>query len=223
MGQMWDPGRPTGTVGQAALSFMDQLQGEQTAAFGQNQAALQAISSAWAPVLQTGAIPYGFSPGLDAMLKSNIINQGAQATTNAENASLLRQRQESGGAPSAASQGAQEAINAEIEAKGQQQTASNLAQEQIAGYEQGVKNLEGATQAESAIASGANETGLAGATTGAGSLGLNAAMAQWKQNQTSSPSAILGDIGQATGDVSGIASDIAMFDPNLTPGSQKGG
>lgn len=197
---MWDPGRPTGEVGQNALSFMSQLQGEQTAAFGQNQAALQAISSAWAPVLSTGAIPYGFSAGLDSLLKSNIINQGAQATTNAENASLLRQRQESGGAPGAAPQGSQEAINAEIEAKGQQSTASNLAQEQIAGYEQGVKNLEGATSAELGIASGANETGLAGATTGAGSLGLNAATAQWQQNQTSSPAAILGDIGQGAKD-----------------------
>ena len=152
MGTPWDPGRPVGMVGQSALNFMNQLQGEQTAAFTGNQAALTSLSNAWAPVLQTGQVPYGYSTGLDSLLKSNIINQGATATANAENAAQLQERQMSGGAPGAAPQGAQEAINAEIEAKGQQAAASNLAQEKIAGYEQGLKNLTGATQAELGIA-----------------------------------------------------------------------
>jgi hypothetical protein len=194
----------TKDVEQSALNYMNELQGQQTAAFGENQAALSAINSAWAPVLATGAVPYGYSAGLDSLLKSNIINQGAQATTNSENASQLRQRQASGGAPGAAPQGANEAINAAIEAKGQQSTAENLANEKIAGYEQGTKNLEGATQAELGIAGGANDVGLAGATTGEGALGLNAAQAEWKQDQTSSPAAILGDVGQAAKDATAI-------------------
>lgn len=206
---------------QSALSFMNQLQGEQTAAFGQNQAALSALSSAWAPVLQTGQVPFGYSQGLDSILKSNIINQGASATANAENAAALQERQNSGGA-ALAPQGAQEAINAGIEAKGQQATAQNLSNEQIAGYQQGEQNLQGATQAELGIASGANETGLAGATTGAGSLGLNAAEAQWQENQTSSPAAILGDIGTGIKDFTSLASAASMFNPNSGGGGSSG-
>ena len=182
----------------SALNFMSTLQQQQATAFAGNQGALNTLSSAWAPVAATGAIPYGYSPQLDSILKSNIINQGAQATTNAENAAQLQERQQSGGAPGAAPAGAAQAINAEIGAKGQQSTAQNLANEQVAGYQQGEQNLTGLTSAELGIASGENDTGLAGASTGAGALGLSAASESWKQGQTSSPGAILGDIDTAS-------------------------
>ena len=208
---------------QSALNFMSELQGQQTAAFSGNQAALSSLSSAWAPVLQTGAVPYGYSPGLDSMLKSNIINQGAQATTNAQNAAQLQERQASGGAPGAAPAGAQEAVNAEIQARGQQSTATNLGNEEIAGYQQGLSNLQGATGAELGIASGENETGLAGASTGAGGLGVNAAEAEWQENQTSSPAAILGDIGTGLKDVTALGNVAAMFNPNSSSGGSGGG
>lgn len=178
---------------QSALTFMGNLQQQQSQAFSGNQSALKALSSAWAPVLSSGAVPYGYSPQLDNLLQTHIRDNGAQATANAENANALQTKQASGGAQVLPS-GAQEAVNAEIEAKGQQATATNLAGEKQAGYEQGVKNLEGATQAELGVASGENETGLASAATGSGALGLAGSQAQWQENQTSSPAAILGDI-----------------------------
>lgn len=188
---------------------MNQLQGEQQSAFANNQAALSAVSSAWAPVLAGGSIPYGYSPGLDSLLKSNIVNQGATATTNAENASQLQQLQKSGGAPGAAAPGSQAAINAEIEAKGQQSTAQNLSNEKIAGYEQGETNLKDATSAELGVAGGQNDVGLAGASTQSGDLAASAAEAAWQENQTSSPAAIIGDIGAAAGDVGKIAGAVS--------------
>lgn len=213
---------------QSALNFMNELQGQQTQAFSENQTALTALSNAWKPVLESGAVPYGYSQGLDSLLKSNIINQGATATSNAENASLLRQRQESGGA-GMAPQGSQEAINALIEAKGQQSTAQNLANEKIAGYQQGETNLEGATKAELGIAGNANEVGLAGATTTAGDLGLKSAQEQWKENQGGNIGNILGKIGDtAVGvakGVTGVANVGSMFQnmaksaPGATPSS----
>jgi hypothetical protein len=178
---------------QSGLNFMNTLQAQQSTAFAGNQAALSSLSSAWAPVLATGAVPYGYSAGLDSLLQTNIRNNGAQATANAENASALQEKQASGGA-NVLPTGSQEAVNAEIEAKGQQTTATNLAQEKEAGYQQGITNLNAATGAELGIASGENETGLASAATGAGSLGLSGAEAQWQENQGSSPAAILGDI-----------------------------
>jgi hypothetical protein len=184
---------------------MSQLQQQQQTAFAGNQAALGALSTAWSPVLSSGMVPYGYSPGLDSMLKSNIVNQGATDTTNSENASRLQQLQKSGGAPGAVAPGSQAAIDAEIETKGQQGTAANLTNEKIAGYDQGLKNLEGGTTAELGIANAENETGLAGASTSAGNLGVDTAAESWKQGQTSSPGAILGDI---TGAASSLAKTI---------------
>lgn len=177
--------------------FFDTLIGQQQQAFGGNQAALQAVSNAWAPVLQTGAVPYGYSSSLDNLLQSNIIQQGAAATTNAQNAAALQEKQAAGGA-NVMPTGAQAQINADIAAKGAQSTSQSLAQEKQAGFQQGLSNLEGATQAELGIASGENETGLAEASTGAGALALNAGQAQWQQNQVTSPlnltSSILSDV-----------------------------
>lgn len=205
-----------------ALNFMNELQGQQNTAFQGNQNALNAVSQAWAPVMQSGQIPYGYSPGLDSLLRSNIIQQGATATTNAENAAQLQERQASGGAMGPT--GASQAINAEIGAQGQQSTAQALAQEREAGYNQGVQNLQSGTQAELGVASGENETGLAGASTGAGNLALNSATAQWQENQSTGPLAtigkVLGDVSGGIGAVTGLSNVAALFNPN---GGSSGG
>ena len=188
----------------SALSFMDTLQGEQNQAFAGNQAALSAIQSAWAPILAGGAIPAGYSAGLDNLLQTQIRDTGAQGTANAEDAAALKQQQLSGGAPGAGPSGASQAIDAQIEATGQQSTAKNLQAEKTADYQQGVANLEGATTAEQAIANGESDVGLAGASTGAGSLAASAGNAEWQENQTSSIGSILGDLGAGAQDASAI-------------------
>lgn len=180
-------------IGPQGLSFMSTLQGQQQQAFGGNQAALQSVSNAWAPVLKTGAVPYGYSAGLDSLLSSNAIQQGAAATANAENAASLQEKQAAGGA-NVMPTGAQAQINAGIAAKGAQSTAQTLTGIKEAGYQQGLSNLTGATSAELGVASGENETGLAEGATGAGALALNAGQAQWQQNQVTSPLNLTSDI-----------------------------
>jgi len=187
---------------QSGLNFMNTLQAQQNQAFQGNQTALNAVQNAWGNILAGGAIPPGYSAGLDAMLKTNISNNAAQGDVNAKNAAMLQQRQASGGA--AAPAGANAAVNAEIDASSNASKNANLTAEQTANYQQGVTNLEAATQGELGVATGENEVGLAGASTGAGQLGLAGSQATWQENQTSSPAAILGDIGQAAGDVAGI-------------------
>jgi hypothetical protein len=199
---------------QSALNFMNTLQSQQNTAFQGNQAALDAVSGAWTNILNGGAIPAGYSAGLDQMLQSNIRNNAATSTANAVDAAELQQRQASGGAPGAAPAGADQAIRTQIADAGQASENANLTAEKTADYQQGVANLEGATQGELGVATGENEVGLAGAATGSGQLGLSAAQAQWQENQTSSPAAILGDIGTGVGDLAGVASDAAMFNPN---------
>ena len=113
-----------------------------------------------------GAYQYGFSTAEDQQLQSNIVNQGAEATQNTENAALLREQQQSGGA-STAPTGAQDAINAQVAATGAQSTATNLANEKLAGYEQGSKLFSEGTQAEEQVASLANPNAYASSATDA--------------------------------------------------------
>lgn len=195
----------------SASQFFDTLQAQQQQAFQGNQGALQTLSQAWAPVAATGAIPYGYSAGLDSILQSNIISQGASDTANAISAAQLRAKQASGGA-NVLPTGAEEQIESMITAKGNQSTAQNLAQEKEAGYEQGEKNLTGLTQSELGIASAENETGLGEAATSAGTLGLNAGEAQWKENQSH------GLLSSVLGGLSGVAKFIPGIGPGISAG-----
>ena len=188
----------------SALNFMTGLQNEAETAFSGNQAALDSISSAWGNVLAGGAIPSGFSPTLDKLLQSQIVNQGAVSTANATNAAALQQKQQSGGA-NVLPTGASQAIDAQIASAGRASTNANLTNEKIADEQQGLTNLEGATNAELGVASGENEVGLSGAATGSGALASNAGNTEFQENQqTGGPGAILGNIGAAANDASSI-------------------
>ena len=189
---------------QAGLNFMNTLQSEQNTAFQGNQTALQAVQGAWGNILNGGAIPAGYSAGLDSLLQSNIRNNAATSTANATDAAELQQRQASGGAPGAAPAGADQAIRTQIANAGAASENANLTAEKTADYQQGVQNLSAATSGELGVAGAENEVGLAGASTGSGQLGLAGAQAQWQENQTSSPAAILGDIGTGASDASAI-------------------
>lgn len=205
---------PNSTVTQTAKQasqFFDTLQAQQQIAFQGNQAALGAISKAWAPVLSSGVVPYGYSSGLDNLLKANVIDTGAQGTTNAMNAEALRQKQESGGA-NVLPTGANAQIDATIQALGQQKTAAGLQAEKIAGYDQGLKNLEGGTQAELGVASAENETGLASGANSAGDLALNAGTEEFKEAQQPGLfhqiMGAINDGAQAIGSVAGAVTGI---------------
>lgn len=209
-------------VADQSNEFFDQLQSQQQTMFGENQTALDTLSKAWAPVLATGTVPYGYSAGLDSMLQANVLQTTSQATSNAENAEALQQKQQSGGA-NVAPTGANAAVNAEILAKGQQAQGTGLQQEKIAGYEQGLKNLEGGTQAENDIIEGTNPEKAAEAATGAGSLAETAGAEEFKENQETGPLAIASSI---TGDFANVAKGVgSLAGAGLIPGAspQQGG
>lgn len=180
-------------VAQQAPQFWDTLMSQQQQAFGGNQAALQAIQSAWQPVLSTGAVPYGYSKGLDQLLQSQITQTGAASTANAQAAEALKEKQEAGGA-NILPTGASAQIRSNIASQGAKSTAQALAGEKQAGFEQGLKNLTGATQTELGIAGEENAPQLAEAGTGLGALGLSAGQAQWQENQVTSPLNLTADI-----------------------------
>jgi hypothetical protein len=195
-------------IAKQGLEFFNTLRVQQQQVFGENQAALNAITKAWAPVLTSGQVPYGYSPGLDSLLQANAIDVGTQAETNAANAEALREKQAAGGA-NVMPTGASDAINAQILAAGQQKIGENLQQEKIAGYKQGLANLEGATAAESDIAKETNPTGYAEATTGAGSMAEKAGSDMFAENQATSGMSTFKGIAGGIASLGGAAKDFA--------------
>lgn len=179
--------------------FMSNLQGEQATQFANEQTAQNQIQQAWSPIVKGGAYQYGFSTAEDQALQSNIENQGAQATANTENAALLREQQQSGGAQSAPT-GAQAAINAQIAATGAQSTATNLANEKLAGYERGAQLFSEGTQAEEQVANLANPTGFAESATNAGKAAIDAQSVIDQANANSLGSKLLGAAIQTSAD-----------------------
>lgn len=202
-------------IANEGLDFFNQLRAQQQTTWGNNQAALQAINKAWGPVLASGAVPYGYSAGLDSLLQANVLQTSGTATANAENAAALQAKQASGGA-NVSPTGSQEAINAEILAKGQQSAATGLQQEKIAGYEQGLKNLEGGTEAENDVLNATNPERAASAATSQGGLAEAAGAEQFKENQETGPLAIASSI---TGDIGNVAKAAEGFaGSGLIPG-----
>lgn len=203
------------------LQFYDTLVGQQKLAFGENQDALNLLSKAWAPVLTSGAVPYGFSPQLDQLLQANVMDTGAQAEKNAIDATALRQQQETGGA-NVMPTGAQEQINASILATGQQKIAEGLQKEKLAGYAQGLENLEGGTKAELGIADATNPTRAGEAAVAAGNMAEKAGSDQFQENLATGPMAIasgvIGDISKGASAIESIGNVGSMFSNSMSGG-----
>lgn len=209
------------------LNFTSQLMGEQATAWGTNVAASNALMSAWSPILSSGQIPYGFNPTLDAALRTNIVNQGTQATANAINAEQLRAQQESGGVglPS----GAEKQIEAVTGVVGAQKTAQQLEEERLAGFQQGVTNLTSATSGIEKAAALESPTGIAEAANQAGGQLLAGAQEQYKENQNSLWKSVLGGVVGgvvntfATGGLGGVMNMFKIGGGGGGGGSDSGG
>jgi hypothetical protein len=211
------------SIADNGLQFYNTLVAQQNQAFGENQNALQLLSKAWAPVLSSGQVPYGFSPQLDALLQANVMDTGAQAESNATSAAALAEKQAAGGA-NVAPTGADAQINADIAATGQQAIAKGLQGEKIAGYQQGLNELEGGTDAELGIAGASNPSSYSQSAVGAGDMAEKAGAEEFKENfETSSPQAIMGEIsqgvglaGQIAGAAMGIGDVGSMFSSSMS-------
>lgn len=177
-------------------AFMQSLQGEQKSQFANELNAQNQLNKAWSPILAGGPYQYGFSTAEDQALRSDIVNQGATAATNTENAALTREQQASGGA-SATPTGGQQAINAQIAATGAQDTAANLAKEKLQGYEQGANLFEDASKGVSTVASLADPTGYANAANQSENAAATAEQDVQEANANSIGSKMLGGLFNA--------------------------
>lgn len=189
--------------------FMETLQNEQSTQFSNLQDAMNAIQTAWSPIMKGGAYQYGFSTAEDQNLISQIESGGATATANAVSAQQLREQQMAGGADVLPS-GAQSAIEATQRELGAQETATNLLKEKELGYQVGRENFAKATEAEKAVGELANPTGYAEAATSAAGAANQAQKQVDTMNANSLTSKLLG----------GLTSGLGNLD---TTGSSSGG
>jgi len=214
------------SAAQSAQNFYNTLAQQQQTEFAGQQNALNAINNMWSGVISTGAIPYGYSPQLDNLLQSNVINTGTQAGANAANAAALQQKQAAGGA-NVLPTGANAQINALIGSQTQQNIASGLRQEKIAGYQQGLSNLEGATNAELGVAKTEAPTEGANAALGANKAEEEAGAEIFKEAQATGPlaiaSSIIGDVANGAKAITGIGDVASMFQNTMSSDNQAPG
>lgn len=156
----------TAAAQKSDAQFQQTMANEQQTQFANEQDAQNQLKTAWDPIIKGGEYQQGFSTGENANLVSGIENTGATATTNTENAALLREQQASGGAQTMPT-GASAAINAQVAETGAQKTAEQLNQEQEQNYATGRENFLNATKGEATIASLADPNAYAKSTNAA--------------------------------------------------------
>jgi hypothetical protein len=178
----------------AQAAFYTQMTSEQTQMFASQTALLSQIQAVSAPILAAGPNQYGFSAAEDAALQDTIINQGAKATADTVNATKLQQTQATGGT-NLLPTGAGEELTANAEILGAQSTATNLANEKLAGYQQGNQNYGQALSALSGVAGLESPTSYATAATGAGNASTGATELADSERSTLLSSLLGGVIG----------------------------
>jgi hypothetical protein len=186
-------------------TFLQNMQNEQQTQFQNEQTAQNQIQQAWSPIVAGGAYQYGFSTAEDQQLQNNIVNAGATATENTENAALLREQQATGGAGGGPAGGTQ-ALNAQIAATGAQSTATNLGNEKELGYQTGRQLFEQGTGAEEAVAGLSAPTSYA---TAANSAAGEAMSGQQTLDVANANSLLSKVVGGVVGAAPGIGSSIA--------------
>src|SRR5579859_2082559 len=90
----------------AQTSFYKETTAQQKTTFGEQQDLYNRVIAITAPIIAKGPNQYGFTPEVDALLRSNIIDTAERGEANVINATQLAERQKAGGAavlPSGAS------------------------------------------------------------------------------------------------------------------------
>ena len=152
--------------------------------WNQNQGFQAQLDAAWNPILAGGAYQYGFSVPEDKLLQSQIETQGAQQTTNTINAEELRQQQATGSA-SAGPSGGNEALEAMAAQQQAQSTAQSLAQEKLAGFQQGNTNFLNATNVKQGLLAATNPNAAGATAISGGEAAMSAQNAVTSANQNS--------------------------------------
>jgi len=162
-------------------------------AFANNQNILNALNSAWEPILQAGPGQYGFTPAEDAALRTQATEANATTFANAQK-SLNNALAARGGGNVFIPSGAEAQLEEGLQASAAANQANALNAITQAGYNQGFKLFNTAAGVLGGVASGYNPTGYI---SGANTAGSNAETTEnqiVQENQAASPWGIIGGI-----------------------------
>jgi hypothetical protein len=178
----------------AQTAFFKATVEQQKETFGQQQELHDTVMKATVPILQKGPQQYGYTPEVDALLKSTIETGADQATANAVNATELSERQRSGGAQVLPS-GANIQIEENARILGEQSKAKQLTAEKLSGYTAGSQLYGEALSALSGVTG--RPTDYSTAASGAGSGATSAINLADSERSTLAADLLKGAVGGA--------------------------
>jgi len=164
--------------------------------FAGQTAVLNALQTAWAPILAAGPNQYGFNPAEDSAMRSQA-TQGTAASYSQASRALNANLAAKGGDGSIPS-GETAQLNSQVaQAAANQQSSENLGITE-AGYAQGRANFGAASQAMGGVATTMNPTSYISGANQAGSSAYNSAYENQQMANAASPwSAVSGILGGA--------------------------
>lgn len=181
------------------INFMNQLQSQAGAVFGDASQVFSSLMSTFAPIVAAGPNQQGFSPALLSNLNSQAITQTGQAYKNAAAAVGNAQSAINGGNTSLPS-GANIATEDALASSAANQTANELMGVTQENYAVGRQNYENAVQGELAAPNVfGSATNAANAATNAGNAASNTAnqVAQENNSWISAVTGLAGAVGGA--------------------------
>lgn len=181
----------------AQTNFYNSVVQQQQETFSQQQALLDSIKAVTEPILALGPNQYGFTPDEDALLRNQITEGGAKALSDSVNATRLSTQQASGGAPILPT-GAGEQAEETARVLSAQSTSQALANEKLAGYQQGGQLYSQALSALSGVAQMQSPTSFTSAATGAGDQASSAIKLKDSENSSILSSVLGGVMGAGT-------------------------
>lgn len=209
-------------IEQSQQNFMNQLQTQAGAVFGNASAAYTALSNTFTPTVQAGPNQQGFSPQELSTQNSEAITQTGTAYQNAK-AAVGNQLSAEGGGNTELPAGSTTATNLGLAESGANQTASELAGITEENYAVGRQNYENATKGLESAGSVYNPaTGAAGAATSAGSAAASTAN-QIASQQNSWIQPVIGALSGVAGAATGGLSNILLGGASAATGAITGG
>lgn len=191
---------PDQTAAQTAMANLTAtLTANFNAAFGAQSAILNAVSSAFKPIIDAGINQFGFNKSEETALRTQA-SEGtaqtyAQAATAVNNNLAAR-----GGGNNLLPSGAEQSIQADLAGKAAESESSKQLGITEAGYETGRQNFLAATSGDMSVAQQWNPLGYANAATNSANSQFNMATQLYNQKKAASP---WGAIGGLAGGVLG--------------------
>jgi hypothetical protein len=204
----------------AQTAFYQAVTQQQQQTFSEHQDMYNLMVGITSGIIAKGPQQYGYTPEVDALLRSNIESTSDAATASTINATKLAEQQKAGGA-AVLPTGASAQLEEDARVLGEQTKATNLSNEKLSGYAAGEQLYQNALNNLSGTIG--SPTSYTTAATGAGSGATSAINLADSERSTLLSSLLGGAIQGGLGFATGGASNILAGGSFLSGASSKNG